>query len=86
VFDVSLLKAGKVMRFNRLDMELLLDLKDGFQTLVMLPSGQLKIEVQKESGENRSLCISFPSETQANIWVNTMFKEFGELEYHRTVH
>jgi hypothetical protein len=66
-------------------MELLLDLKGGYQTLVMLPSGQLKIEIQKQSGENRSLCISFPSEVQANAWVNTMFKEFGELEHRHTV-
>ncbi|MDR2105357.1 MAG: hypothetical protein LBP51_06355 [Deferribacteraceae bacterium] len=73
------------MRLDQVDIELLLDLKDSFQTFVVLPTGQLKIEVQKESGENRSVCICFPSERLANAWVNTMFKEFGELEYHRTI-
>jgi hypothetical protein len=74
------------MRIERSDLELLLDLGNGFQVLTLFPSGRLKIEVQKEGEANRSFFISFPSETQANAWINYFFKEFGELEYRRTVH
>jgi hypothetical protein len=74
------------MRLDRSDVELLLDAKDGFQVLTMHPSGRLEIEVLKEDGEKKALFIKFPSEGQANAWVNTVFKEFGELERRRTIH